>query len=193
MGRLALSLRCAALLGAGALAVHELRYALAGPAVSGTEGHDYMAAAGGVAVATLAVAIGLFLARVARPAPGERHAAPARARLWGAATAALLTIYAGQELAEGALSAARPDGPGALLAHGGWIAVPLAVLVGLLVAGALRGAQAVLARAAARRAAPLPRAPRRIRSRASATPPRRTRAAAAPAAGRAPPAPVAAS
>jgi hypothetical protein len=57
---------------------------------------------------------------------------------WLGASGSLVATYVVQETIEGLAS---PGHPG-LLAHGGWIAAPVALLVGALVAAMLRGAHA---------------------------------------------------
>ena len=118
----------------------------------------------------LAVAAGHFVALLLRSARG-RGACPAPirlSRLWGLATGALLALYASQELVEVTVVHGNPPAVASLLAHGGWWTVPLALVIGLLVALVERGAEAAIA-AASRRAraatglppARTPRAPAR--------------------------------
>ena len=147
-----MTLRLAALMGLGTLGVHQLRYVLgyhghADAALAAT-GHGYLAslvpAMAGVALLTLA-------AIVVRAAEGARAPAPRFARVWAGSTLGVLAVYGAQELAEGA----------PLAAHGGWVAVPAAGTIGLLIALVLRGAHAAGGLAAARRpwSAPTPLAP----------------------------------
>jgi hypothetical protein len=72
-------------------------------------------------------------------------------RLWALSTASLLGVYGAQEWIEGVVHAGHPSGFDALVGHGGWIAVFLAGGFGALVAMALRGAEAVVRRAAKHR------------------------------------------
>jgi hypothetical protein len=141
--------------------LHQLRYALgyAGDGGHALErhGHGYMELVVPLVAVLMALAGGRFIARLAEVRRGCRPAVWSRppGRLWIAATLALLAIYAGQELVEGAVAAGHPAGLAALAAGGGWWAIPLAAALGLAVALLTRGADVALA-AAARRA-PLPR------------------------------------
>ncbi len=189
-----------ALLPLAALAVHQLRYALAfgedTSAKLAEQGHAYLGSVEALAVMLCAVAFGSFLTRLAGAWTSGAAGGPAAARhgllkLWAAAALVLAAIYSGQELLEGMLTAGHPPGIEGVLGHGGWLMVPLSVAVGGLLALLLRGAQAVLAlvrgvRAARPAATPSAPSPRRLVPLA----PRRPRALAGVAAGRAPPARV---
>jgi hypothetical protein len=172
--------RLAALLAVGAAALHQLRYLVVfGSSSSGElarEGHGYL-------VDLLpALAVLVFSAALATVVRGTEGAASARSPLTrriAVFAGALLTIYTGQELLEGILAAGHPAGPGALLAGGGWVALPLALAIGALaalLARALEGFERAIAvvHAAARRRS---RAPA-VRGRA--LPARLARLAAAP-------------
>jgi hypothetical protein len=74
----------------------------------------------------------------------------------------ILAVFSAQELLEGALFAEHPAGAAAVLAAGGWLALPLAVLAGALAAlldGGLIALESLLAVHPG--AAPRPRPPRR--------------------------------
>ena len=101
----------------------------------------------------LAVALAGLVLRVADGTDAQAREA-SLCRRWGVSAAALLAIFA-QELAEGWLAANHPAGWAAVVAHGGWLAAPLSVGVGLLVALAHRGAAAALV--ASRGQVPRPR------------------------------------
>jgi hypothetical protein len=58
--------------------------------------------------------------------------------LWPACSAAIVALYTAQEATEGVLAAGHPAGAEGVLGHGGWIALPLAIVAGLAVAAALR-------------------------------------------------------
>jgi hypothetical protein len=138
-------LRAFALLLSAGLAVHELRYLIAfgggAEQTLGSWGHGYLGPARLAIGALIAVALGQLLVRIAAAAP---DAAPRERRLrvlWPAAAVALLGIYAGQELAEGVLSHGHPGGWHGVFGAGGWIAVPLAMALGALVAFGLRVSQ----------------------------------------------------
>jgi hypothetical protein len=143
-----LSLRAGALLAAGSLAVHELRYLLAYGDPAAVGGHGYLAFVAPLVAVALAIACGVWLAHV-----GRGSSAPARTLTWLRASAALLGVYVVQETVEALAAAGHPG----LLAHGGWLAVPVALAVGALVALLLRGARAAdrVAAAAARPWSPL--------------------------------------
>jgi hypothetical protein len=108
---------------------------------------------------------------------------------WLVAAIALVALFVAQELLEGALLQGHVAGLAGVVGAGGWIALPLAVAAGGVVALAQAGAQSVLRRAAS---APLPcaqiRAPRRARRDAAWRP---AGVLARNLASRAPPAPAA--
>jgi hypothetical protein len=194
MRRAPSTLRAAALIGAAALVLHQLRFLVgygghADDALS-QQGHAYLPLAGVLVVALLALAAGRLARswRRARRTGAEEGEPPSLPSSCLASSATLLAIYVAQELLEGALSTGHPEGLAGVLGHGGWIAAPLAFGLGVLVALLLRGAGVVVAAAARRRA------PARL-SRATMQVPRPRARAFAPAgsvlarnlAGRAPP------
>jgi hypothetical protein len=131
--------RTAALLALGGLAVHQLRYLLVFGSDSGAElhqqGHDYLAQALPILVALAVAAI------VARLVVGSARYSPCSAPTTKLArgliyAAALAAVFWGQELAEGALAAGHPSGLAAVLDSGAWIAIPLALGLGLAAAAA---------------------------------------------------------
>ena len=139
---------------AAAFAVHQLRYQLvyghrAGAALSAS-GHGYLTSVAPWIVLLLAVAAGSFLARVARAAAGRPDLQPNRAfgALWALSSAGLLAAYSIQETLEGFFAAGHPGGIEGVFGHGGWWAVPLSALAGLVVALLLRLAAAVVSTAA---------------------------------------------
>jgi hypothetical protein len=162
--RLAVTLRAALLMPLAAMTVHQLRYYLVfGPHAAGRlarEGHAYLATLEPFVLLVATLAVGAFVGRLARAFGGRAEwanrsrATPGTALLWTwlLCACALLALYCGQELAEGALASGHPAGVAGILGHGGFIAVPLAALVGGLLALALRTAEALVA-LAARRAA----------------------------------------
>ena len=162
MSRRRLQFRVGALLAGGALGLHELRYVLAyggdAPAVLDHHGHAYLAVVAPCVGVVIALAVASLLVRVAR-SPGMAGAEPRVRLLWPAASATLLLVYGGQELAEGALAAGHPDGIAGILGHGGWVAIPVALAIGGVVAVTVRGAAAAEGRAPTL-ALPLPRADR---------------------------------
>jgi hypothetical protein len=188
-------LRAAALMPAAVLTVHQLRYLLAFGGGTGQElekeGHQYLSALAAPIAMSVAILVGLFLARLAGAwREGEADAARGRgagaspSRRGGATPsawrgffrlaltigAALLALYSCQELLEGMLSSGHPGGFEGVFGEGGWWSVPLSLAFGLAIAAALRGARAAIRWAAARhrrpkishgRPAPAPR-PRRL-------------------------------
>ena len=186
-------LRCFALLGSGAIALHELRYLIgyggdAGHALA-AQGHGYLDAVTATVALALVAALAVLIAAVVRVgAPAAaRTARPWRVR-WLAASGALLAVFVAQELVEGALSPGHPAGVAGVAGNGGWIAVPLALAIGAVVAVLLRGAEAVIARFAPSQRRPRLRPPRIALPRAPLhEPPRAVALLAAPGAPRAPP------
>jgi hypothetical protein len=156
------ALRAGALLAAGALAVHELRY-LAGYGsdaahVLGAHGHAYLIPLLPLVTLLLAMALARFLLALVDPwrgaatkagAAGESRA-PRLSALWLWSTVCLWTAYACQELLEGALAPGHPAGIAGVVGQGGWVAFAAALAVGLLVALLLRGADAAIAARASR-------------------------------------------
>ena len=131
--RTAHRIRLAAILAVGAFALHQLRFLIAvggsASAELSREGHGYMSELlAPIAVLVLAAALATLLR-------GTEGASPTRAPLARRVplfATAFLSIYVAQESLEGILAAGHPDGPAALLAHGGWIALPLALAIGAL-------------------------------------------------------------
>jgi hypothetical protein len=141
------ALRVSALLLVGALGVHELRYLLAYGERSGAalaeHGHGYLSLVAPLVGVCLAAVVGQLIARAAGGAPTASPAGLRLRRVWPAATAALLALYASQELLEGLLSSGHPSGWEGVFGGGGILAAPLAALFGGLVALCVRVARAV--------------------------------------------------
>jgi len=131
------TLRATAVLALAGFAVHEARYALV-PDAHGDPGHGYLSAV----PALLAVLVGLAVGR-SLVAVLARYQGGARPVRWLAATAGLLLLHAAQETAERVLAGGGPLDAGVL------VVVPLCVAAGALVAFVLRGADDLLAAAAA--------------------------------------------
>jgi hypothetical protein len=148
-------LRATALVVAAALAVHELRYLIAGhPAGEGfAAAHGYFPLLGGAAALLLGVAGAMLLRALAfARCTGEDTGGPASLRrTWLLATGALVALHFGQEFVEHAIEGAPLS---ELAAHGALLVPPLAAVAGLLVALGLRGARRALATAAARARTP---------------------------------------
>src|SRR5215212_6094385 len=150
------SLRAAALLSLSACLLHELRYALPGgghaTGAPADHGHGYLELLAPAVALLLCLALGSWisgLVRAARTAVGEPEPGH-QLRAWLCASTSLLAIFAAQETLEGAFAHGHPSGIAAIAGDGGWVAVPLAVVLGALVVLVLRGARAAT-RAAARR------------------------------------------
>lgn len=139
-------LRATALLSAGMLAVHDLRYRLDG---GGGEhalehAHGYLSAVGPLVAMVLLIAAGHLLNLVARGGGGTASRPESLAKLWALAAGALVLAFGAQEVIEGAFAQGHPAGLPAIFGAGGWIAVPLAMLAGGAIAVLLRGAEQVL-------------------------------------------------
>ena len=146
----------AALLAAGVLAVHELRY-LAGygesaDTASVARGHEYLSVAGPLVAAVLAAACGRFVAALlnARRTGRSDASRPRLATAWAAASSILAAAYVGQESLEVLLHPGHPDGLAGVFGEGGWTALLLALAVGAVIALLLRGAGEAIVLAARR-------------------------------------------
>ena len=147
--RAAHRLRLAAVLALGAFALHQLRYLIAfggsSSAHLASEGHQYMQ---GMLPPIAVMGLAAILATLIR---GTEGAAPSRAPLGRRIVvfaAALLAIFLVQESLEGLISAGHPEGPATILAAGGWLAVPLSLVIGLVAAlltKALEGVERAIA------------------------------------------------
>jgi hypothetical protein len=164
--------RSAALIALAALAVHQLRYLLAyGPASHhelSRQGHAYLSQALPLLLGFVTAALLAGLIRAAMGTVPRRTAlAPAGLRALGYA-AAIAGVFTVQETTEGLLFAGHASGTAAVLGAGGWLALPLAALFGVLCA-ALDGGLAKLEALIAPGASPTPRrrAPQRLGGPAS--------------------------
>jgi hypothetical protein len=141
----------AALMGAATFAVHQLRFALSAGGGSGAAqsfgGHGYLVPLGPLLAGLLVLAFAVALACLAR---GAHERMPRFKRLWAGATASLFTVYCTQELIEGMLTSGHPAGLDRVVGHGGWVALPVAVVMGLAIALIMRGAAAASTLIAAR-------------------------------------------
>jgi hypothetical protein len=155
-------IRAAALMPAAILTVHQLRFQLAFGAHANqklaTEGHEYLGVLAPAAAMLLAVAVGLFLAKLARAwVDGGERKQPLQQdfslpKLWAVAAFALLAIYCGQEFFEGLVASGHPGGLAGIFGDGGLWAIPLSVLFAGLVALSLRVADAAVEWASTRKA-----------------------------------------
>jgi uncharacterized membrane protein YgdD (TMEM256/DUF423 family) len=140
--RIAHNVRIASILAVGAFALHQLRYLIASGASSAEHSaHGYMTdLMTPIAVLVLAAALATLIR-------GTEGAAPARAplvRRIAIFAGALFAIYVGQESLEAILTAGHP----AMLADGGWFALPLSLGIGalsVLLAGALERVERAIA------------------------------------------------
>jgi hypothetical protein len=149
--------RAIALLSGAALALHQLRYLLAYGGHSGEQltlqAHAYVAVllpfvAALVLVAVVAFLVDLLAARGTRTAePGL----PSGRKLWVCSSGVLLGVYGFQEWLEGQLGQGHEAGLGAIFAHGGCWAIPLALVLGALVSWLLKGAAGAIELVATRR------------------------------------------
>lgn len=194
LARISLRARAAALLPLASLGVHDLRYRLAYGGDAGhqlaRQGHSYLGVvkpAIGVLCALVAADLVARLARAWRLGDAG-EARLSRSRLWVLATVALIAVYFGQELLEGAIFAGHPGGLAGVLGAGGWTAIPLSLAAGglltLLFAGARAAVRALAARG--RRSTAL-RAPLHVRRLPAAARFGRPAPLASASAGRAPP------
>jgi hypothetical protein len=157
----------AALMPAGAFAVHQLRYWLAfgnraGLALA-TQGHRYLNSLVPWIVLLIALACGVFLVALGR-ALGGRVSLPrytlSFCGLWLVCAACLVAVYVTQELLEGFFVTGHPAGLTGVFGYGGWWSIPAALAVGLVLAAAFHGARRVLQAVAERNQQPAAVAPR---------------------------------
>jgi len=165
----------AALMPAGAFAVHQLRYWLAyGTNTSAAlqqQGHSYLHSVAPWIVLLMASSAGVFLLALGRALGGRsslpRHTASV-ATLWLLCSATLVATYVSQEFLEGLVANGHPGGVAGIFGYGGWWSIPAALAVGLVLAAAFHGARRVLQVVAARCApgvTPASRRPERARGR----------------------------
>ena len=137
----------------GALAVHELRYVLAGRHPD-AHAHTYMGRLIPFACALLVLAGIEFLARLARRRRLDTRSLSAGGVRWLALSCLLIGIFVVQESAEGLFEHGRLDFADSLVIHGGWLAAPLSFAVAGVIALLLQGAKALLAHGSRARVAP---------------------------------------
>jgi hypothetical protein len=158
-----------------AFAVHQLRYWLAFGGHAGLflnrQGHLYLHSLAPWLAVAVAIAIGAFLQALGRALGGQRSLPRytlSFTAMWLICAAALVAIYASQELLEGVLATGHPAGLVGVFGYGGWWSVPAALAVGLVLAAAFHGARWALHEVAERRSArprtrqaqaPVPRPP----------------------------------
>jgi hypothetical protein len=168
----------------GAWTVHALRYALVPTAPRG--GHGYLQAAPPILAGLLALALARLCVALVDQRATRR--APSWQLRWALGALGFAVLYATQETIELTAVTGHLAGPAQLIAHGGWIVVPLVIVAGGLLAALLRGTEAALEHLTAVFPRLRPRAGGRP-ALAIDRPPRRPQAAilASRAAGRAPP------
>jgi hypothetical protein len=139
-------LRWAACLAVGLAAVHQLRL-FAAPSAEGHAPLSTLAVPAGVLLLGALIALVVELLGVRR---GHAATPPPLSlrRTWVTAAVALLVLFIAQELIEELLLYGHPGGVAGIFGFGGWIAVPLAVAAGGLIALALAGVRRALRRIA---------------------------------------------
>jgi hypothetical protein len=135
--RRATSLPGAALFAFAAFAVHQLRYRAADGGRAGEtlahEGHGYLAFAAPLLMSLVGALVALALiGATTRTSIRSRPHRRRKVTAFVAFTVALAAVFAVQESAESLLCAGHPDGLGAVLGHGGWVALPLSAVFGTL-------------------------------------------------------------
>jgi hypothetical protein len=168
----------AALMPAGAFAVHQLRYWLAYGNHAGVEladqGHSYLHSVVPWIVLLIGLSVGTFVLALGH-ALGGRCSVPrytlSFAALWLLCATCLVAIYTAQEFLEGLFATGHPGGIAGIFGYGGWWSIPAALAVGLILAAAFHGARRVLRAVAehcAQRVATARRPPAIARSRRDA-------------------------
>jgi hypothetical protein len=142
--------RAIALLTAGSIAVHELRYVVAdSPSLrqSVSElGHSSVSLAEALALALLVVAMLRFAKASRRARSGAMPKATHSAFLgrWLATGGSLAALFVVQEAFEGALVPGRPGTIGSVFTHRGWTALIFCAVIGGLIALLTRIADAAI-------------------------------------------------
>lgn len=136
---------------AAALLVHQLRYTLAYGSQAGAQlaatGHSYQHSLVPWVILALGVGLSSFLRRAAHARRTGQTGPLARlsaVSLWGVTTVGLLAVYALQESLEELYASGHPTGVTGIFGHGGWWAVPSAVVVAVGVVALLRAGRVVL-------------------------------------------------
>jgi hypothetical protein len=146
MGALAWRARAGVLLLAGAVALHQLVYGLAGVRPD-EHAHAYLDWLTPALFGLLVAGVAELVLRVLRVHRRGACAPPPRGRvLWPVLSLLLVAIFAAQEVAETLLAPGDAHAHALselVLGHGLWIAGPVALVVGAVLALALRGAAAV--------------------------------------------------
>jgi hypothetical protein len=141
-------LRAALLLLLGTQALHHLRYLIApdhhAGATLGEHGHGglHLAATGPAITLGLALVLAWLVVRAAGAPHGRSPRAVKVVRIWPLAFVALLGSYGAQELLEGVFGNGHEGDVAVLVADGGWVALPLAIAIGGVIALVVRVARA---------------------------------------------------
>ncbi len=154
------TIRGAALIAIGALALHQARYLLASGELAAAA-HGYLGLLLPLVATGACAAIALTIAAATRRAPVRARPADVTERAIAYA-AALFSAYLVQETVEGVVVAGHGGLAATLTGAGAWLALPLAIAIGALAAFAARWLDRVEVRVAAAAARPATRrAPRR--------------------------------
>lgn len=134
----------ASLIALGAFAVHQLRYLLVYGASTddqlSQQGHNYLAHA---VPLLLGLALAVFTAQVVRRMISSKAPDSDRRIKATSYALAIAAIFCCQELMEGVLFAGHATGLAAIFSAGGWAALPLAAIFGVLAAVIDRGMEAI--------------------------------------------------
>ena len=121
------------MLGIAVLALHELRYVSTASGYTGSHRPlDWLSLVAPLITMSLTAVFAVALTVTARRGTTD-HSTRLR-NIWVTASGGLLTTFAAQELLQGVLYPDHPMGLHALIGHGGWVVVPLALLLGGVVA-----------------------------------------------------------
>jgi len=127
---------------AGALLVHQFRYAVASPEIARPEaGHAYLASAIPVVVILVLAALMAVVRRLAAGS-GRYARRPSTLRLWAAMSATVLAVHLAQESIEAVLAPGHVSLAASLTGAGVWAAVVAAMSAGAVIALALGGERA---------------------------------------------------
>ena len=139
------------LIPAAALLVHQFRFTLAYGSQAGAQlaatGHSYQHSLVPWVILTLGIGLSSFLLRAAQAMRSGETGPFARLSavgLWVVTTAGLIAVYALQESLEEVYASGHPTGVTGIFGHGGWWAVPSAMVVAIGVVALLRAGRAVL-------------------------------------------------
>jgi hypothetical protein len=141
-------IRAAILVLVGVLVIHKARFFLVPPEHEHdfATAHAYLTWLWPLAGATLFVAVAELVARLGRQGDRSGSELPSVRTMWAAAAFCLFTIFTAQESVE-AVSAGHPLPTFSGLISEVWVAAPLALIVGGLIALLLKGAAVAVRRA----------------------------------------------